>query len=183
MPPAEVWNRYVKRQPANTSAIYSARLEVWFRSIAMILFVEQTDQGLSMAALSPAGIKIFDAGGGSNLIHKTVYIPQSKKRLEAFAITAWKDLKFLLEPPPLTLPAGWTNRRGRWIVEQPSGAHVRIRYEFDEFTGSLLQKERFENNRSRCQIRFFDKESQSVIEIAGGGYRLFLKPNRKMIGS
>ncbi|HBA86365.1 MAG TPA: hypothetical protein DCZ95_19980 [Verrucomicrobia bacterium] len=174
MTPAEVWSHYVQ-QPANLSAVYSTRVKIWFRSIALILYVEQTEQALAIAALSPAGIKIFEARGGSNLVHKAVYIPQSRERLETFSAAAWKDLKFLREPPASTIPDGWISRRGRWSVEQEL-CGVRIRYEFDAFTGALLQKEFFENARRVSRIRFSDEATPIVIENFSSGYRLFLKP-------
>jgi hypothetical protein len=176
LPPHEIWNRYVQSQGANTSVVYSARVKMWFRSMALVLYVEQEEQRLAIAALSPMGIKVFDAAGESNLVHKAVHIPQSRERLEAFAAAAWRDLKFLFQTPAPTLPNDGVNRHGRWSVEQSIDAQMRIRYEFDVFSGKLLQKDVFENRQHVCRIRFIEVGEQMVIEDYDLGFRLFLKP-------
>ena len=178
LPPETVWAQYRQSSPAEVRAVYSATARMWFHSIALILYAEQTDSNLALAALSPTGIKVFEAVGSSNLVRKTVFIPQSKARLEAFAAASWKDLKFLLQPPSAAPPESWKNHRGKYVVEQALSGQAKVRYEFDAYSGRLRQKELYEKGRRICRIRLAREPDPIVIENHLMGYRLFLKTKR-----
>jgi len=142
---------------AGFHAVYEGELKIWFHSWRMIWYVAVTPGGtnLSVAVLSPAGMKIMQMQGTQSRPLCTVAMPAAD-RLKPYGEALWTGLVWSLADGIAADTTRWV-RDGGAIEGEAVRDAFRVTYHADAATGALLGTEVWEGSRRLYDIRFADE--------------------------
>ena len=152
---------------AGFNAVYDGELRIWFYSFKMIWYVAVPPggTGLSVAVLSPVGVKIMQMNGTRDAHSCTVALPAAN-RLKPYGEALWTGLLWSLTDDLADDELKWT-RHGDTVLGDARRGAIHAQYRALAANGMLVGKEVRENGRRLHDIRFADERHDADRSYPG----------------